>query len=116
MAKAAKGGRAAATWRAYREVAQPGSPGVGSRLKAMPRMLRAALRGDYDGLTRGKVAMFGAALAYIISPIDAVPEFLLGIGVVDDFGVFLWLVTALLGESGRYVEWERRDPPPLHGV
>ncbi len=46
----------------------------------MPRMLRAALRGDYHGLTRGKVAMFGAALAYIVSPIDAIPEFLLGIG------------------------------------
>ncbi|MFC0864381.1 YkvA family protein [Sphaerimonospora cavernae] len=112
MAKAAKAGRAAATWRAYREVAQPGSPGIGSRIKALPRMIGAALRGHYPGLTKGKIAMFGAAVAYIISPIDAIPDFLLGIGVVDDFGVFLWLLTSLLGEGGRYVEWERQDPPP----
>jgi uncharacterized membrane protein YkvA (DUF1232 family) len=43
----------------------------------------------------------------MISPIDLVPDFLVLIGVVDDFGVFLWLLSSLLGESGRYVDWER---------
>lgn len=107
MTKSAKAGRAAAAWRAYREVSRPGSPSLGNRIKAVPRMLGAAMRGDYPGLTRGKVAMLVAAVAYIVSPIDVVPEFLLAIGVVDDFGVFLWLMTALLGESGRYIEWAR---------
>jgi hypothetical protein len=36
-----------------------------------------------------------------------VPDFLVMVGVVDDFGVFLWLAATLLGESGRYVEHER---------
>ncbi|WP_036326282.1 YkvA family protein [Microbispora sp. ATCC PTA-5024] len=101
-----KAGRAAATWRAYREVSRPGSPGLAARLRALPRMLRAGMRGEYPGLTKGKLAMLGMAVVYIVSPIDVVPDFLLGIGVVDDFGVFLWLMTALLGESGRYVDWE----------
>jgi uncharacterized membrane protein YkvA (DUF1232 family) len=104
-----KAGRAAATWHAYREVSRPGSPGLPSRLGALPRMVRAGMTGSYPGLTKGKLAMLGLALVYIVSPIDVVPDFLLGIGVVDDFGVFLWLMTALLGESGRYVEWERRS-------
>ncbi|KAA9378866.1 DUF1232 domain-containing protein [Microbispora cellulosiformans] len=101
-----KAGRAAATWRAYREVSRPGSPGVGARLKAVPRMIRAAVKGEYHGLTKGKLAMLGMAVAYIVSPIDVVPDFLLGIGIVDDFGVLLWLATALLGESGQFVDWE----------
>lgn len=108
-----KAGRAAATWRAYREVSRPGSPGLGARLRALPRMVRAAVRGDYPGLTKGKLAMLGMAVAYIVSPIDVVPDFLIGIGVVDDFGVFLWLATALLGESGHYVEWEQGHHPGL---
>jgi uncharacterized membrane protein YkvA (DUF1232 family) len=102
----AKAGRAAATWRAYREVSRPGSPGFVARVKALPRMLRGAFKGDYPGLTKGKLAMLGMAVAYIVSPIDVVPDFLLGIGIVDDFGVFLWLATALLSEGGQYVEWE----------
>ncbi|WP_182901740.1 YkvA family protein [Microbispora sp. H10830] len=110
-----KAGRAAATWRAYREVSKPGSPGFGARLRAVPRMLRAAVKGDYPGLTKGKIAMLGMAVAYIVSPIDVVPDFLLGIGVVDDFGVFLWLATALLGESGQFVEWEHGGRPARTG-
>ncbi|MBX6386271.1 MAG: DUF1232 domain-containing protein [Microbispora sp.] len=102
-----KARRGAAAWRAYREVATPGSPGLGARLRAVPRMLRAAARGDYPGLTRSKLAMFGMAVAYLVSPIDVIPDFLLGVGVVDDFGVFLWLAATLLGESGQFVEWER---------
>ncbi|WP_405087700.1 YkvA family protein [Microbispora sp. NBC_01389] len=106
-----KAGRAAATWRAYREVSRPGAPGVGPRLKAVPRMIRAAVKGEYHGLTKGKLAMLGMAVAYIVSPIDVVPDFLLGIGIVDDFGVLLWLATALLGESGQFVEWENGARP-----
>ena len=102
-----KAGRAAATWRAYSEVSKPGSPGFGVRLRAVPRMVRAAVKGDYPGLTKGKLAMLGMAVVYIVSPIDAIPDFLLGVGIVDDFGVFLWLATALLGASGQFVEWER---------
>ncbi|MEU6716885.1 YkvA family protein [Nonomuraea sp. NPDC046802] len=104
MAKAA---RAAAAWRTYREVTKPGSPGLMTRARAIPRMVGAAMRGRYPGLGKGKLALMGMGVVYIISPIDAIPDFLTLIGVADDFGVFLWLMAALLGESGRFVEHER---------
>ncbi|WP_067173902.1 YkvA family protein [Microtetraspora niveoalba] len=105
----AKAGRAAATWRAYREVSKPGSPGLLTRFKAVPRMIRGTLKGNYPHLGKGQLAMFAAGLAYIVSPVDAIPDFLIGIGVVDDFGVLIWLVSSMLAASGRYVEWERED-------
>ncbi|UBU13380.1 YkvA family protein [Nonomuraea gerenzanensis] len=104
MAKAA---RAAAAWRTYREVTRPGSPKLTARLRAIPRMVGAVMRGQYAGLGKGKLAMLGLGVVYLISPIDVVPDFLMLIGVADDFGVFLWLMASLLGESGRYVEHER---------
>ncbi|GAA4569696.1 YkvA family protein [Planotetraspora kaengkrachanensis] len=107
----AKAGRAAATWRAYQEVSRPGSPGLLTRVRALPRMIRSSMRGDFPGVSRGKLGMFGLAVAYIVSPFDAIPEFLIGFGVVDDFGVFLWLMTSLLGASGQYVQWERAGMP-----
>jgi uncharacterized membrane protein YkvA (DUF1232 family) len=103
----AKAGRAAAAWRAYREVSRPGSPGLLTRIRALPRMIGGASRGHYPGLSKGKLAMLGMAVLYIISPIDVIPDFLIGLGIVDDFGVFLWLMTSLLGESGQYLRWER---------
>lgn len=108
MAKAGRLGRAAATYRAYREATRPGSASLGERLRAIPRMIRATLDGAYPGLGRKKLALMALGVVYLVSPIDVIPEFLAVIGVVDDFGVFLWLMTVLLGESDRYVGWERR--------
>ncbi|MBE1588794.1 YkvA family protein [Nonomuraea angiospora] len=104
MAKAA---RAAAAWRTYREVTKPGAPGLMTRIRAIPRMVGAVMRGQYAGMGKGKLAMLGLGVVYILSPVDVVPDFLVMVGVVDDFGVFLWLAATLLGESGRYVEHER---------
>jgi uncharacterized membrane protein YkvA (DUF1232 family) len=105
MAKAA---RAAAAWRTYREVTRPGSPKLMTRVRAIPRMIGSAMRGKYAGLGKGRLALIGLGVVYLVSPIDVVPDFLALIGVADDFGVFLWLMASLLGESGRYVEHERR--------
>ncbi|MFI9595665.1 YkvA family protein [Nonomuraea sp. NPDC052265] len=105
MAKAA---RAAAAWRTYREVTKPGTPGMMTRVRAIPRMIGAVTRGRYDGMGKGKLALMALGVVYILSPIDVIPDFLVLIGVADDFGVFLWLIASLLGESGRYVEHERR--------
>ncbi|MFI6499979.1 YkvA family protein [Nonomuraea typhae] len=78
------------------------------RIGAIPRMIRAGMRGDYPGMGRGKIALMALGLVYLISPIDLIPEFLLLIGVADDFGVLLWLAGSLVGESGRYLDRERK--------
>ncbi|GAA3119986.1 hypothetical protein GCM10020001_045260 [Nonomuraea salmonea] len=70
-------------------------------------MLGAVMRGQYAGMGKGKLALMGLGVVYLISPIDVIPDFLMLIGVADDFGVFLWLMASLLGESGRYVQRER---------
>jgi uncharacterized membrane protein YkvA (DUF1232 family) len=109
MVKSRKARRAAQAYRAYSDIVKPGTPGLGARLRAIPRMLRSGLRGDYPDLGKGRLTMLGLAVAYILSPIDAIPDFLLGIGIVDDFGVFVWLASTLLGESGRFIEWQRQS-------
>ncbi|MGW0806124.1 YkvA family protein [Nonomuraea sp. NPDC002799] len=78
-----------------------------TRVRAIPRMVGAVMRGRYAGMGKGKLGLLGLGVLYIVSPVDVLPDFLVLIGVADDFGVFLWLMASLLGESGRYVEHER---------
>ena len=74
-------------------------------------MLGAAVSGKYAELGRGRLAMLALALAYLVSPVDLVPEVVLGLlGLGDDAVVALWLGGALLVETDRYLEWERRQP------
>ena len=93
---------------------KPGTPGLGQRLVALPRMIKASLTGQYDGGAR-LFAMAAAGL-YIVSPIDLVPEaFLFVFGLIDDVVVAGWLAGALLAETERFLEWERRRETVIPG-
>jgi uncharacterized membrane protein YkvA (DUF1232 family) len=95
-----------ALWRGLTAGAR-GGPSLGRRLAALPRMIKATLRGEYDGGLR--LAMMTAGVAYVVSPVDIVPEGLLMVfGLVDDAVMATWLAGAMLGETERFLEWERR--------
>jgi uncharacterized membrane protein YkvA (DUF1232 family) len=93
-------------WTAVVRAFMADTPGIGRRVGAIPRMIGATMRGEYDGKSR--LAMMAVSAAYIVSPIDLVPEaFLLFLGLVDDAAVAAFLAGALLDETERFLEWER---------
>jgi len=84
-----------------------GGPSIGKRLAALPRMLKATAKGQYDGGMR--VALMAAATAYVISPIDFIPEAIfLVFGLADDAVVIVWLAGTVLSETERFLEWEKQ--------
>ena len=103
---------------AFARAFKPGTPGVGRRISAIPRMIKASLKGEYDGGAR--LALMVLAGLYVISPIDAIPEmFFFVFGLIDDAFVVTWLTGALLSETERFLEWERlkgRGPSVLHAT
>jgi uncharacterized membrane protein YkvA (DUF1232 family) len=90
---------------AFFRVFRPGTPGIGRRISAFPRMFKASLKGEYDGGFR--LLLMSAASLYILSPIDAIPEFVPFVGLIDDAFVLTWLTGALLSETERFLEWEK---------
>ncbi len=91
---------------AFARAFKPGSPGVGRRLAALPRMIKATIKGEYDGGLR--LALMVLASLYIISPLDALPEmFFLVFGLIDDAFVVTWLTGMILSETERFLEWEK---------
>jgi uncharacterized membrane protein YkvA (DUF1232 family) len=96
-------------WTALLRVFKPGTPGLGKRLAAIPRMIRATMRGEYDG--KGRLGMLAFAGVYIVSPIDLVPEAaLLILGLIDDAAVAAYFAGALMDECERFLEWEKQKP------
>jgi len=105
MARLGRRAALAALWSALR--AAKGGPTLGDRLAVFPRMVAATLRGRYDG--RMRLLGMVVAVAYILIPVDLVPELLLGpLGLVDDSVVAVWLAGAVLSETERFMVWERR--------
>ncbi|MGK5738404.1 YkvA family protein [Micromonospora sp. URMC 103] len=91
-----------------------GGPTLGARLAALPRMIRATARGEYDGGLR--LALMTAATAYIVSPVDLLPEIPLAIfGLADDAVMVTWLAGSVLAETERFLEWEARRSQTIPG-
>ena len=91
-----------------------GGPSIGKRLAALPRMIKASAKGEYDGGMR--VALMAAATAYVVSPIDFIPEAaFLVLGLADDAVMIAWLAGSVLSETERFLEWEKARAAVLPG-
>lgn len=107
----------AALWQAIRGQRRPDAPSLLDQLLALPRMITATLRGSYPGMDRTRLFMMAAALAYIISPIDLIPETLfLVLGLGDDAIVLGWLAGAVLTETEAFLAWEGQEATDLRVV
>jgi uncharacterized membrane protein YkvA (DUF1232 family) len=105
--------RLAAAAKVAKEATRPGSPSLGARIGAIPRMIAASASGRYPGLSRLKLAFLGVGVAYVVSPVDAFPElFLFLLGLADDVAVAVYLAGALFAETDDFLEWERTVAPP----
>lgn len=110
-------------WGAFRSLAtavrtatRPGTPGLGARMTALPRLVRATVRGEYVGTTRGRLLMLVAGLLYVVSPVDVVPELLLPIlGLGDDALVITWIAASVVNETESFLSWERDRDRTVRG-
>lgn len=89
---------------------------VFERAQALPRLLRDVRRGAYADLPKNRPFLWVLALVYLVSPIDILPDLLPIIGVTDDAGVAVWLLTSVSTATGLYLRRERdqlprREPP-----
>lgn len=94
--------------RAAKLATRPGGPSVGDRAVALPRLVRAVRSGDYAGTSMVRLGLLLAGAAYVASPVDLLPEGVLGIlGLADDAMVLGWVATTLVEETEKFLEWER---------
>lgn len=65
---------------------------------------------DKEFKTSWKIyAATGASLLYFINPIDLIPDVILGLGWLDDFYVFGWVLKTFNDEIERYIEFKGLD-------
>jgi uncharacterized membrane protein YkvA (DUF1232 family) len=84
---------------------RPDTPGVGRRLAAIPRMIRATRRQEYDGA--GRIGLMLIAAIYLVSPLDFLADAIfLIVGVIGDAALVTWLFGALMDEMERFLQWE----------
>jgi uncharacterized membrane protein YkvA (DUF1232 family) len=59
-----------------------------------------------------KAAIPAIAAAYVISPVDVIPDFLLGAGQIDDIGVILLAASATVAFLQKFFANQQPEPEP----
>jgi uncharacterized membrane protein YkvA (DUF1232 family) len=76
------------------------------QLRAVLRLLRAWWTGEYRDVSRGTIITLLGAVIYFVMPIDAIPDWIVGIGFLDDAYVLAMAVKAVKDALDDFLAWE----------
>lgn len=82
------------------------------RVELAARCLRDLARGRYPHIPWKTVSALLGALAYLVAPLDAVPDFVPLTGLLDDAVVLALVFGAAEADLRRYCAWLGVDPEP----
>ncbi len=74
--------------------------------KLMFGMLKDYRKGEYNQMPWFTIAAVGLTLLYVFNPMDMLPDFLPGVGYVDDFALFTIAVRFIESDLHAYLDWK----------
>lgn len=63
-------------------------------------------KGEYKAVPWKLIAAIGFAVAYLISPLDIIPDYIPVVGFVDDAAVFSLVISSFQSEIDAYKKWK----------
>jgi len=79
-------------------------------LRALLRLLRAYVKGEYRNVPPKSLILIVAGILYFLMPIDVIPDFIVGLGFIDDAAVLAWVVSTVKTVLDDFVMWEASRP------
>lgn len=76
-------------------------------IKTMCEMVKAWCRKDYRGIPVKTIGMIILTLVYVFSPIDIIPDFIPGIGLMDDAAMVGLCLAAARSDINDFRIWAR---------
>jgi len=77
-------------------------------LKLLIPLIKDYWKGTYRDVSVKSIVIFVVALAYIISPIDLIPDYIIGLGQIDDAVILGLSLYFLEKDLRKYKEWKDR--------
>lgn len=85
--------------------------GLRDDLKLLQELCVAYWRGEYRAVSKQALIAAVAGLVYFVSPLDAIPDWLPGLGFVDDIAVLGWLMNKWSSELQAFRRWREAQTP-----
>lgn len=79
-------------------------------LLSLIRLLRAYASGQYRNVPAKSLVLIVAGILYFVMPIDVIPDFVIGLGFLDDAAVLAWVVSSVRNVVSDFEKWESSRP------
>jgi uncharacterized membrane protein YkvA (DUF1232 family) len=79
---------------------------VWDKLQLFIELVKAWSKGDYRDISRKTIIMIVATVIYFVSPIDLVPDFIIGLGIFDDVALIGFTAKQISTELDRFKSWK----------
>lgn len=86
---------------------------LADQLKLLQALCVAWWRGEYRRIDSRALLAVVAALLYFVTPLDAIPDWLLGVGLVDDLAVLAWVMRTWQEELATFEQWRASQAPEV---
>lgn len=70
------------------------------------RMVRDSSKGHYPHLPWKSLLSIVGSILYFINPFDVVPDFIPGVGLIDDITLLAWVYKNIESDVEDYLDWE----------
>ena len=74
--------------------------------KVMFGMLKDYRNGVYSNVPWFTIAAIAFSFIYVLNPFDIIPDFIPGIGYIDDFAVFTFALRFMESDLHNYLDWK----------
>lgn len=88
-------------------ISKEGLSSVRKELELLCSYVWDIVKGDYSDYDGFKLTLIIAALIYVVSPIDIIPDIIPVVGLVDDVAVIGWLIREVKSELDKYEQIKR---------
>ncbi|RDU38354.1 methyltransferase type 11 [Neobacillus piezotolerans] len=82
------------------------------KLQLLFELARAWAKGEYKDVSKGTILAVIGAIIYFVSPVDIIPDFLLGLGLVDDAAVLALSWNRITKDLEKFSTWKNTIDSP----
>ncbi len=87
---------------------------VWDKLQLLFSLAKDYANGNYKDVSKASIITVFGSLLYFISPIDVVPDFILGLGFLDDAFIIGYVFNKVAKELTKYQEWKNNQKNIIH--
>ena len=87
-------------------------PKIGNKaadIAVLCSMIRAYAKKQYTDVSIATILLSIAALIYVVNPMDIVPDFMIGIGQLDDAAAIVLVLQMIQMDLNKYKKWQEAN-------